>query len=378
MICRGRGRQTRSRWPCVSRTIARHRLEDHPTRRNRPPRPTRRAAPRGPKKRGGRKRKIVQQPKIVEAFHDILAEQTAGSPVDPNIIWTDLTACDIAESLTARGLPVSVHIVDQLLDEHDYHRRKSQKQVPMKESADRDAQFQIITRLVQEFRDAGEPIVSMDSKKRELIGNFHRPGVLLTRETIHTFDHDYPSFASGFVIPHGLYDVGLNRGYLHLGTSADTSEFACDCLLDWWERFGCVQYADAKSLLLQCDGGGSNRSTGYLFKSNLQELADATGLSIRVCHYPPYCSKYNPIEHRLFCHVSRACQGVVFESVSIVQELMRKTRTRQGLSVLVDVVDRVYAKGRTVAAEVIASLNLIRDAVLPKLNYRIEPRLVSK
>ena len=174
----------------------------------------------------------------------------------------------------------------------------------------------------QEFRDAGEPILSMDSKKRELIGNFHRPGVLFTKETIRTFDHDYPSFASGFVIPHGLYDVGLNRGYLHLGTSADTSEFACDCLLDWWQRYGSVQYPKAKSLLLQCDGGGSNRTGGYLFKSGLQELADATGLSIRVCHYPPYCSKYNPIEHRLFCHVSRACQGVVFESIALVQELM--------------------------------------------------------
>ena len=244
----------------------------------------------------------------------------------------------------------------------------------MQEHRDRDAQFLNIARLTQQYLDSGEPILSMDTKKRELIGNFHRPGVLLTRQTLQVFDHDFPSFADGVVIPHGLYDERHNRGYVHLGASHDTSELAGDCLLDWWGRFGQQQYPQAKSLLLKCDGGGSNSARTYLFKAEAQRLADATGLEIRVAHYPPYCSKYNPIEHRLFCHLSRACQGVIFTSVSLVKQLMQRARTRTGLSVVVDVLDKVYATGRKVADEVKASLNLVRDELLPGLNYRLLPR----
>jgi hypothetical protein len=159
-----------------------------------------------------------------------------------------------------------------------------------------------------------------------------------------------------------------------LGTSHDTSEFACDCLLDWYRRFGQHLYPQAKSVLIKCDGGGSNSASTYLFKEGLQRVADETGLEIRVAHYPPYCSKYNPIEHRLFCHLTRACQGVVFTSVELVQALMRKARTRAGLSVVVDVVGKVYQTGRRVAAEVKDALSLVRDDTLPKLNYRILPR----
>jgi hypothetical protein len=304
----------------------------------------------------------------------VLREHTAGSPVEPAVVWTDLTATDIAARLSQRGTPVSVHVVEQLLDEHQYRRRKALKDLPMGLSQDRDGQFLTIARLRQQFLGAGDPVLSIDTKKRELIGDYSRPGVLLTTQPVRTFDHDFPKLAAGVVIPHGLYDLRRNQGYLHLGTSHDTSAFACDCLEDWWLRHGRVHYPGRRALLLLADGGGSNSAGTYLFKEGLQGLADRLGLAIRVAHYPPYCSKYNPIEHRLFCHVSRACQGVVFTSIDLVKRLMEKTQTRTGLRVVVDVLDRVYETGRRVAAAVKKALNLVRDPVLPKYNYCILPR----
>jgi Rhodopirellula transposase DDE domain len=303
----------------------------------------------------------------------VLIERTAGSPV-AEVIWTDLTATDIAAALTERGTPASVYIVEQLLNKHDYHRRTMQKSLPMGRSNDRDAQFRNIARLRQEYLDTGEPILSIDTKKRELIGNFYRKGRLLCTVPQRTFDHDFPSFADGVVIPHGLYDPRLNRGYVHLGTSHDTSAFACDCLEDWWLRYGQMLYPQAKSLLLLCDGGGSNSASTYLFKADLQALVNRLPVSVRVAHYPPYCSKYNPIEHRLFCHLTRACLGVIFTSVELVKRLMEKAQTRTGLRVVADVLDTVYPTGRKVAEEVKKSLNLVHDDFLPKWNYRILPQ----
>lgn len=304
----------------------------------------------------------------------MLHDHTAGSP-QQQVIWTDLTARDIAERLGERDVRVSVHIVEQLLVEHDYRRRKAVKGLPMGHHQSRDEQFLNLARLKQEYLDAGGPILSLDTKKRELIGHFCRPGQLLTRQTLVTFDHDFPSFAEGVVIPHGLYDLRLNKGYVHLGTSHDTSAFACDCLLDWWRRFGQKQYPQAKALLLLCDGGGSNSANTYLFKADLQGVVNETGIEVRVGHYPAYCSKYNPIEHRLFCHLSRACQGAIFTSVGLVKQLMEKAQTRTGLGVVVDVVDKVYQTGRRVAEEVKRALNLVRDDLLPKWNYRLLPQL---
>jgi hypothetical protein len=330
-----------------------------------------------PQARRRSQKKLGQNPAIAQDFEQILRDHTAGSPVEPRLVWTDLTATDLAERITQRGNPVSVHIVGQLLDEHDFRRRKAQKSLPLKQHRCRDEQFGVIAALTREHHEAGLPVLSIDTKRRELIGNFSRPGVLLTRETVKTYDHDFPKFASGVVIPHGIYDERHNRGYLHLGTSHDTAEFACACLLDWWQRFGSLLYPRAGSVLIKCDGGGSNGAGTYLFKAGLQALADETGLQIPVAHYPPYCSKYNPIEHRLFCHVSRACSGVIFHSVELVKRLMQKTRTGAGLSVEVDIDPTVYQKGRRVAAEVKRALNLVRDDALPKFNYRILPRTKS-
>jgi hypothetical protein len=309
----------------------------------------------------------------VEQFHAVLQDHTAGNPMAEKVIWTDLTAADVAERLSKLGAPVSVHVVEQLFKLAGYGRRQSQKYCSMDEHVDRDAQFRRIAELKQEYFDSANPLMSIDTKKKELLGNFYRDGKLFTKEVLRNFDHDFPSFADGVVIPHGLYDLKLNRGYVHLGTSHDTSEFACDALEDWWRRFGRDLYPQATSLLLLCDGGGSNSSRTYLFKADLQTLVNRLGLPVRVAHYPPYTSKYNPIEHRLFPHLTRACQGVIFTSVALVKQLMEKARTRTGLSVVVDVLDKIYETGRKVAEGVKQTLNILRDAVLPLWNYQILP-----
>jgi hypothetical protein len=303
----------------------------------------------------------------------VLEEHAAGNPMEEGVIWTDLTATDVAERLAKLGPSVSVHVVEQLFKMAGYGRRQAQKYCGMDEHPDRDAQFLRIAEFKQEYFASPNPLLSIDTMKRALLGNFYRKGILFTREVLRTFDHDYPSFADGVVIPHGLYDMKLNRGYLHLGASHDTSEFACDALEDWWVRFGRHLYPQATSLGLLCDGGGSNSSRTYLFKADLQALVNRIQLPVRVAHYPPYTSKYNPIEHRLFPHVTRACQGVIFKGVALVKQLMEKARTRAGLSVVVDILDKVYETGRKVAESVKETLNIVRDAILPLWNYRILP-----
>lgn len=311
-------------------------------------------------------------------FHDVLQDHTAGNPMNEEVIWTDLTATDVVERLKERGTSVSEHLVEQLFELSGYGRRQAQKYQSMGQHPDRNDQFLRIADLKQEYFDSLNPLLSIDTKKKEWLGNFYRDGKLFTQQMLKTFDHDFPSFAKGVVIPHGLYDLKLNRGYLHLGTSHDTSQFACDCLEDWWQRFGRQLYPQATSMLLLCDGGGSNSSRTYLFKADLQALVNRIELPVRVAHYPPYTSKYNPIEHRLFPQVTRACQGVIFQSVALVKELMEKTRTRTGLKVVVDILDRVYATGRKVAKEIKESLNILRDTLLPRWNYRILPKPTQK
>ena len=288
--------------------------------------------------------------------------------------WTDLTRREISAHLAKRGTPAGKRVVKRLLKKHGYVKRKARKTRAVgPRHPDRNAQFENIARLKQEYLAAGEPAVSMDTKKKELLGSFYRDGKLYTQEAIEVFDHDFPSSASGVVFPHGLYDVKLNRGHINLGTSHETSEFACESIEHWWRQEGHKQYPQATRLLLLCDGGGSNSATRYLFKEELQGLADRLGLEIRVAHYPPYCSKYNPIEHRLFPHVTRACQGVVFHSVGVVKALMEKTTTRTGLRVTVDIIDKVYEVGRTCAKGFKKSMKIVFDDLLPKWNYRAIP-----
>ena len=247
----------------------------------------------------------------------------------------------------------------------------------MKQVPDRNAQFENIARLRAAYAALGNPIISLDTKKKEKLGNFYREGQLYTLAELTTWDHDFNSFADGVVIPHGIYDLQRNIGYIQIGTSRDTSEFACDSLRYWWRTYGSQHYPEATSLLILCDGGGSNSSRHYLFKYDLQQLADELGLEIRIAHYPPYCSKHNPIEHRLFPHVTRACQGVIFTSVELVQELMSKTNTKTGLKAFVHIIDKVYATKRKVSDAFKDNLPIVFDDFLPNWNYRAVSRPVT-
>jgi transposase len=327
---------------------------------------------------GGRKAYQTRWEKIDEKFLEVLRDHTAGSPMDDQVRWTDLTQKEILRALREdHGVRVSRWVVRRLLKKHGYRRRQAQKRQTLKSVPNRNAQFENIERLVAEYRAAGNPIISMDTKKKERLGNFYRAGKLYTLEEVATLDHDFPGYGDGVIIPHSLYDIDRNIGYIQLGTSKDTSEFACDSFRYWWNTYGRIQYPAATSILVLCDGGGSNSSRHYIFKQDLQALADEIGVTIRIAHYPPYCSKYNPIEHRLFPHVTRACQGVIFTSVDLVKELMAKTNTGTGLTAMVHLIDRVYETGRKVTADFKDNMRIIFDDFLPLWNYQAVPLSLS-
>jgi len=326
------------------------------------------------KEGGGRKGYEQKHPDIDEKFLDVLKNHTAGDPMDETVVWTDLRPRQIAQLLEKQHeIVVSKTVIGKLLKKHHYRRRKAQKKQTMQAVPNRNEQFENIARLMAAYKASGNPMVSMDVKKKEYLGNFYRDGHLYTLAELVTYDHDFANFAQGVVIPHAIYDLIRNTGYINLGTSQDTTEFACDCFRNWWYNEGRFVYPQASSILVLCDGGGSNSSRYYIFKEDLQKLADEIGIEIRIAHYPPYCSKHNPIEHRLFPHVTRACQGVIFKSIALVKELMEKTRTSTGLKVTVQIIDKVYALNRIVADDFKDTMRIVFDDFLPHWNYTAVP-----
>ncbi len=323
----------------------------------------------------GRKTVEQKQPEITAHVQGLLQDRTAGDPMRDDVTWTDLTPVEIAHQLD-RDFATSIApaVVRRILSALNFRLRKIAKVLPGKESPNRDQQFLRIAQWKETFLAAGRPVISMDTKKKEFLGGLYRPGRVYTRVAIKAFDHDFPSWASGVIIPHGFYDVGRNEGCLHLGLSRDTSEFACDSLRLYWEQEGSRLYPDASEMLLLCDGGGSNGSRTHIFKQDLQQLVNELGLTIRVAHYPAYCSKFNPIERRLFSHVTRACQGVLFDTLATVRSLMEKTRTKKGLSVTVRVIDKLYEVGRKASEDFKNQMPIVFDTVLPKWNYRVLPQ----
>jgi hypothetical protein len=304
----------------------------------------------------------------------VIEEHTAGSP-QHEIRWTNLKPKTIAQRVTEAGIGISRYVACELLNKNNFVRRQAQKKKSFKQHPDRNPQFENITKLKAKYLAQGLPVISMDTKKKELIGNFYRAGKLYTQETVEVLDHDFPSYSEGKIVPHGLYDIGLNKAHVNLGTSRDTTEFACDSLAHWWENVGKRDYPAASQLLLTCDGGGSNPSNSPLFRQDLQALSNRIGVAIRIAHYPPYCSKHNPIEHRLFPHVTRACEGVVFKSVPLVKQLIERTQTKNGLRVTVDILDKVYETGRKAVEHLKSTLNIIADTILPQWNYTVSPQL---
>lgn len=312
-------------------------------------------------------------PGLDAAFLEIVHSHTAGDPMREGVLWTNLSLRHLSREPAARGFHVSVKIVVHLLDKHRLGRRKALKKRSHKRHPQQDRQFQIIAHYRSLYEQSGNPILSIDTKKKELIGNFFREGHTYTQQIVETLDHDFPSLASGVIYPHGLYDLQRNHGHLNVGTSHDTSQFACDSIAYWCEHFGRTFWPQATSLLALCDGGGSNAANRYIFKYALEKLADRTGLEIRVCHYPPYESKYNPIEHRFFPHVTRACNGVIFNTLEAALEAMAQASTTKGLTTTVKLLEGDYQTGEKPPKNYKKTMRLVFDDELLKWNYRAIP-----
>lgn len=306
-----------------------------------------------------------------------VAENTAGSPIDERIKWTHLRRGDIARYIEKTYQEkISTDCIKRILHAAGYRKRKPAKKLPTGESPDRSEQFQIIKCLMGLFVLMAEnPIISIDTKKKEILGNLTRNEAILTKadEPIQTFDHDYPSLGVGKAIPHGIYDVKLNEGYLSLGNSHETAEFVVDNIEWWWENYGQYEYPQATRILILCDSGGANSPRHHLFKKLLQELARKIGKKLVICHYPPYCSKYNLIERRLFSQVHQTIKETILTDLEQVKELMSKTATTTGLQVKVRINQKYYPLKQPSLAEEVDEKRILRHPTLPKLSYTILP-----
>lgn len=306
----------------------------------------------------------------MQAVEAVVATHTAGSPVDENIVWTNRSPRQIAEEVAAEGYSVCADTVRRILTEDlKLGLRQAEKEEAGKTCVFREAQFEHIARRRKWYERRGWPVLSLDTKKKELLGDFFRPGRAYTDGVVRVLDHDFVTLGSGRLAPYGVYDVAQNEGFLFLGQSADTSEFVCDALWRWWQRLGKRRYWHASGLLLLCDCGGSNGNRQHRFKEDLADLAYALRRPIEVAHYPPGCSKFNPIERRMFCHVTRALQGVVLRSIQVARDFMARTTTTSGLKVIVEVARYTYERGRKATAEFLNEMPIRFGKLLPQFNY---------
>ena len=303
----------------------------------------------------------------------LIEKQKAGSPTQAHVYWISVRPFQIAKLFyEEHGILVSHGVIKRLLKELGYGYRKQSKQLPTGSYANRDKQMRLICSLTV-LLSLQSPVVSIDCKKKERLGNLYRGGKCHCTEAVKVYDHDYEHLSEGKVIPHGIYDVLANKGYLSVGASSETAEFVIDNLIWWWTEYGIHQYPEAKNILLLCDAGGANSYRHHAFKKQLMRFASQTGLSLIVCHYPPYSSKWNPIEHRLFCHVHKAMEGVVFSDYQIVQNAMKQTMTTTGLTVVVRLNLKLYEKGGKTDKKEVDKKRILYHSEIPELNYRIFP-----
>ena len=322
-------------------------------------------------------KKVTPGSEIESNLLSLTKTRTAGDPDDEQIIYTDLTPARLEQELAAMQTPVSDDVIRQWMDDQGLRLRKIHKVLAGGSSPDRDAQFNHIADLIQQCESAGTPYFSIDTKAKEFLGQLFRKGRVRCTTAFKAFDHDFPSWAEGVLIPHGIFDPVRNCGHVNLGLSHDTTEFACDSIQWYWNRIGRQCYPEADSMLLLFDCGGSNSAGKYLFKHGLQEVANNTGMKIQVAHYPSYCSKYNLIERRFFPHLSRACTGLLFDSLQTVVDLMRKASTSTGLRTTVNIIRRVYETGKAATEEM---KKRIRATIhfadcLPNWNYTVLPQI---
>jgi len=295
----------------------------------------------------------------------------AGSPTNPDVYWIHLKPKEVAMLFKEETkISVSNNLVKRILKTKGFKYRKLSKNLATGEFAQRDTQFKIIFHLVS-IMSIDSPIISIDCKKKERLGKLYRSGKIYATGEMEVYDHDYHHLSEGAVIPHGIFDIQNNEGYMSIGNSHETATFIADNILWWWDNFGIHNYPDANNILVLCDAGGGNSYRHHAFKKAMLLLAKKIGIDFIICHYPPYASKWNPIEHRLFAHVHRAMQGVIFTDYNIVKELIAKTKTTTGLKVFVRLNIKEYPTGiKTDKSEIDFSRIQFNDKI-PKLSYRI-------
>jgi len=320
---------------------------------------------------GGRKKKELTDPELVDLLTNFIEQHKAGSPTDPTIYWIHLKPKEIAKLFEEQhGYKISNGFIKRLLRTLGFRYRKQSKTLATGESPYREAQFKVIFDLIT-LMSLNCPIISIDCKKKEHLGPLYRAGKVYSTAPLPAYDHDYYRLSEGKVIPHGIYDLSRNEGYISIGRYHETADFIADNLLWWWDNFGIHQYPDATSILILCDSGGGNSHRHHVFKKHMLLLAEKIGIDIIICHYPPYTSKWNPIEHRLFCHVHHAIQGAVFSDYDCVKELFAKTTTETGLKVTVRLNLKEYKIGiKTDKSEV--DFDRIKfNQFVPHLSYYI-------
>ena len=323
----------------------------------------------------GRKSVLSQHPEWTQAVVQIIEPHTAGFPQDENVVWISLSVTQIMSELSALGYDISRYFVRQILDSLGLRERSFYKDLPMKDVKDRNEQFEQITAICEEASSVGLPIVSIDTKKKEMLGNFKREGKAFSNGQPLAYDHDFSTFSDGQIVPHGIYDVTRNVGYMTLGISHDTSKFVCDNIARVWREYLKVQYPTAHTLVILCDGGGSNSSSHRIVKQDLMDLANKLGIKLLVVHYPPYCSKFNPIEHRLFSQITRSWSGAPLMSLQNAADRAAMTTTKKGLKVHVHINSKSYDIKRPI--EESYQKRLARQVVfapeLGKWNYLVKP-----
>jgi hypothetical protein len=323
---------------------------------------------------GGRLRATVADPGLAESLEHLVDPATRGDPMSP-LRWTCKSTVQLAGELTRQGHPVSPRTVGRLLKADGYSLQGNRKTKEGGDHPDRNAQFEHINATVTKFQRRGQPVISIDTKKKELVGEFKNGGREWQPqgEPEEVRVHDFLDKDLGKAIPYGVYDIGENQGWVSVGIDHDTARFATEAIRRWWSKMGAKRYRGAKALLITADGGGSNGSRCRLWKVALQELAVQLELPIHVCHFPPGTSKWNKIEHRMFCHITQNWRGRPLVSHEVIINLIANTATKTGLKIRAELDDGTYPTGIKVSDQELAAVNLKRDTFHGEWNYSILP-----
>jgi transposase len=324
---------------------------------------------------GGRKKLTKKYENIKDEIEKIVADDTYGNPENP-LTWTTKSLRNLQECLEEMGYEIKHDTVGKILKELGYSLQRNRKMLQLGEShPDRDEQFRFINQKSCEFIQQNQPVISVDAKKKEAIGNFINGGAEYSKKKNPTkvLDHDFPIKELGKVTPYGIFDMSKNEGFVNLGISGDTSEFAVVSILRWWQTLGINTYPSAKKLYINCDGGGSNDSRRRLWKKQLQDFANITSLEVHISHFPPGTSKWNKIEHRMFCFISKNWRGKPLISVETVIHLISSTTTSKGLKIICIEDKNYYKLGTKVTDAEFASINIVREDFHGNWNYAILP-----